>query len=148
MRTTLLSLLALNTVAFAALAEPAALWAAEPERLTKSQMDAVTAGAVVVGMSATAIAGSPTYTTYTSTKTSTTVISTPSNIVDIGLGSGRAVACCGPDTYTAVQSTYYAEGDRVIVNSVNVNPTTPIYSRSFGHTAIIVINTTSLQPSN
>jgi hypothetical protein len=148
MRTTLLSLLALNTVVFAALAEPAGLWAAEPERLTESQMDAVTAGAVVVGMSATAIADFPTYTTYTSTNTSTTVISAPSNIVEIGLGSGQAVACCGPDTYTAVQSTYYAEGDHVIANSVNVNTTNPIFSKSFGRITVIEINTTSLLPSN
>ncbi len=45
MRMTLLSPLALGAVVFAALAHPVVLWAAEPVRLTGTQMDAVTAGA-------------------------------------------------------------------------------------------------------
>ena len=57
MRITLLSPLALGAAVFAALAQPVVLWAAEPVRLTGTQMDAVTAGAAVavgVGASATA----------------------------------------------------------------------------------------------
>ena len=45
MRRTLLSPLALGVVVFAALAQPLVLRAAEPARLTGTQMDAVTAGA-------------------------------------------------------------------------------------------------------
>ncbi len=141
MRTAILLFLALNTVVFAVLAEP--------ERLTESQMDAVTAGTVVIGMNAIAIAGFPaypTYTTSTSTNTSTTVLSAPRNIVEIRLGFGQAVACCGPNNYTNVQSTYYAEGDRVIANSMNINTTTPIFSYSYGFATVIVINTPSLLP--
>ena len=52
MRTTLLSGLALGAVVFAALAQPVVLWAAEPVRLTGTQMDAVTAGAIAVGVGA------------------------------------------------------------------------------------------------
>jgi len=149
MNKNLLSLLALYTVIFAAFLKPAALWAAEPERLTASQMDTVTAGAVVIGMTAMAIAGLspyPTYTSYTSTTTWTTVINPPTNIVQIGLGFGKAVACCGQGTYTDVQSMYYAEGDRVIANNMNINTTTPVFSSSFGFTTVIVVNTASMLP--
>jgi hypothetical protein len=47
-----LSPLALGAVAFAALAEPVVLSAAEPARLTGTQMDAVTVGALAVGVGA------------------------------------------------------------------------------------------------
>ena len=113
MKTILFSPLALGTVVFVALGEPTVLWAGEPMRLMEAQMDAITAGTVVVGMGAAATAGG--YNTYTYTSTSTTVISTPTrtNTVDIGLGSGTAFACCGSGTATDVQAAYYAEGDRV-----------------------------------
>ena len=52
MRMTLLSPLALGAVAFAALAEPVVLSAAEPARLTGTQMDAVTVSALAVGVGA------------------------------------------------------------------------------------------------
>ncbi len=141
MRTALLSPLALGAVVFVALTEPVVLWAAEPVRLTEAQMDVVTAGAVVVGMGAWAIAdGSSTY-TYTST--STTVISTPRNNVDIGLGFGKAVACCGSNTDTTVQAVYYAEGDRVIANSLVTDTRTPMFSLSHGVTTVIAVHVPS-----
>ena len=69
MRMTLLSPLALGVVAFTALAEPVVLGAAEPVRLTGTQMDAITAGAVAVGVGLGLLAhGSNTY-TYASTST-------------------------------------------------------------------------------
>ena len=58
MRITLLSSLALGAVVFVALAE-SAVWAAEPVTLTGTQMDAVTAGAVAVGVGAWATAEAP-----------------------------------------------------------------------------------------
>ena len=138
MRTILLSPLALGVVVFAALTEPAVLWAAEPVRLTGAQMDIVTAGAVAVGMASLATADGPDARTYTST--STTVISTPTNIVDIGLGFGKAYACCGSSADTGVQTAYYADGDIVIANSIVKDNQTPVSSFSYGVTTVIAIN--------
>jgi hypothetical protein len=134
----LLSPLVLGAVVFAALTKPVVLWAAEPVRLTGTQMDAVTAGAVAIGMGALAVAdGSNTY-TYTST--STTVISTPKNNVDIGLGFGKAYACCGSSSDTSVQSAYYAEGDKVTAHGVVINTDTPQFSFSHGVTTVIAVD--------
>ena len=141
MKTTLLSPLALGVMVFAALMEPAALWAGEPVRLTGTQMDAVTAGAVAVGMGAWAIAEGPNARTHTST--STTVIGTPKNVVDIGLGSGKAYACCGSSTDTGVQTVYYGEGDIVIAHSVIKDHQTPVSSFSHGVTTVIAIDVPS-----
>lgn len=143
MRTTLLSPLALGAMFFVALGEPVALWAAEPVRLTETQMDAVTAGTVAVGMGAWATADG--YNTYTSTYTNTftTVISTPTNTVDIGLGFGTAVACCGTGTDTNVQATYYAEGDRVTAHSLVGDTRTPLFSFSYGITTVIAVDASS-----
>lgn len=141
MKTSLLSRLPLGAVVFAALAESTALWATEPMRLTETQMDAVTAGTVAVGAYAAATANSYSGNyEYTYTSTSTNVISEPSNIVDIGYGSGWAVACCGSSTGTTVQTTYYAEGDRVSGNSTNVDTTIPMLSYSYGFTSAISVN--------
>jgi hypothetical protein len=138
MRTTLLSPLALGAVVFAALMEPAVLCAAEPARLTGAQMDTVTAGAVAVEMAASAIADGPNAQAHTST--STTVISTPKNIVDIGLGFGRAYACCGSSADTGVRTAYYAEGDIVIAHSIVKDTDNPHFSASHGVTTVIAIN--------
>ena len=138
MRTTLLSPLALGAVVFAALAEPVVLRAAEPARLTQTQMDAVTAGTVVVGMAAGAIADGPNARTHTST--STTVISTPKNIVNIGLGFGKAYACCGSSADTNVQAMYYAEGDIVVANSIIKDTSNPRFSSSHGVTTVIAVD--------
>jgi hypothetical protein len=138
MRTTLLSPLALGAVVFVALAEPVVLWAAEPVRLTGAQMDAVTAGAVVIGMGALATTDSPNALTYTNT--STRVMSTPKNNVEIGLGFGKAYACCGSSSDTSVQSVYYAEGDKVIAHGVVINTNTPNFSFSHGVTTVIAID--------
>ena len=141
MRTTLHSRVALGTMVFAILTESAFLWAAEPVRLTETQMDAVTAGTITVGTYATAIAdGYPTNPEYTYTSTYTTVITEPSNIVDIGLGYGQAYACCGSRTYTNVQTTYYAEGDRVSASSINVDTMTTEFSYSYGFTSVITVS--------
>ena len=139
MRITLLSPLALGAVVFAALAEPVVLWAAEPVRLTGTQMDAVTAGAVAVGVGAWATAAGSGSNTYTYTSTSTTVLSTPTKTVDIGLGSGKAVACCGSSTDTGVQTTYYAEGHKVIANSTVTDTSTPWFSFSYGFVNVIAV---------
>jgi hypothetical protein len=137
-RIALFSPLALGAVAFFALAEPVVLWAAEPVRLTGTQMDAVTAGTIAIGMGALAVADGSN--TYTYTNTSTTVISTPKNNVNIGLGFGTAVACCGSNTGTSVQAAYYAEGDRVIASSIITDTRTSQFSFSHGVTTVIAVD--------
>ena len=141
MRMTLLSPLALGAVIFTALAQPLVLWAAEPVRLTGTQMDAVTAGAVAIGVGAWATADGSNTSTYTST--STTVFSTPKGNVDIGLGFGKAVACCGSSSNTDVQTAYSAEGDKVIAHSNVHDHDTPRFSFSNGHITVIVIDVPS-----
>jgi hypothetical protein len=138
MRISLLSPLALGAMALSALGEPAVLWAAEPLRLTATQMDAVAAGTVAVVMDASATADGSNTSTYTST--STTVFSTPTNTVDIGLGFGTAVACCSSSTDTSVQTLYYAEGDQVIANSTVNDTSTPLFSFSNGVTTVIAVD--------
>ena len=136
MRTAMFSPLILGAVVFAALSEPAVLAAAESVRLTETQMDAVTAGTVAIGMGAFAVAGSPDAYTYTNTSTIVFSTPTPKTNVDIGLGFGKAYACCGPNTYTSVQAVYYAEGDKVIAHSTNIDTSTPQFSFSHGVTAV------------
>jgi hypothetical protein len=138
MKTTLLSPLALRAVVFAALMESAVLWAAEPVRLTGAQMDAVTAGTVAVGMGALATAEGPNARTYSST--STNVISTPRNIVNIGLGHAKAYACCGSSSDTNVETAYYAEGDIVIANSIIKDNDNPRFSSSHGVITVIAVD--------
>lgn len=141
MRTALFSPLALGTVVFFVLAEPAALGAAEPVKLTETQMDAVAAGTVAVVMNALTTADGANTSTYTST--STTVFSTPGSIVDIGLGFGTAVACCGSGTDTSVQTVYDAEGDKVISNSTVNDISNPLFSLSNGVTTVIAVDVPS-----
>jgi hypothetical protein len=141
MRKTLLSPLAVGAVVFAALAQPAVSWAAEPVRLTGTQMDAVTAGAVAVGVGAWATAEGSN--TGASISTSTTVFSTPTGTVDIGLGFGKAVACCSLSADTGVQTTYSAEGDKVIANSTVNDTSTPQFSFSNGVTTVIAVDVPS-----
>ena len=137
MRKTLLSPLAFGAVVFAALAQPVVLLAAEPARLTGTQMDAVTAGAVAVGVEASATADGSTG--YVSTTTSTTVHSTPNGNVEIGKGFGKAVAF-GSGADTDVKTTYSAEGDKVIAHSNIHDHDTPQRSFSTGHITVIAID--------
>ncbi|WP_430233664.1 hypothetical protein [Nitrosomonas communis] len=128
----------LSTVVFTALAKSAVLWAAEPVRLSETQMDAVTAGTVAVGVGAWATADGSN--SYTSTSTSTFTFSTPKNNVDIGLGFGEAVACCGSSADTDVQTAYYAEGDRIAAHSTVNNISNPVFSQSRGVVTAIAVD--------
>jgi hypothetical protein len=101
-------------------------------------MDSVTAGTVAVGMAASAIADGPNARAHTST--STTVISTPKNVVDIGLGFAKAYACCGSSADSGVQTAYHADGDIVIAHSIIKDNHTPVSSFSIGVTTVIAIN--------
>ncbi|SFU30602.1 hypothetical protein SAMN05216417_10187 [Nitrosospira multiformis] len=124
-------------------AEPTIVRAAEPLRLTETQMDVVSAGTTVVTTGASATAeGSNTH-TYTST--STTVIGTPLNIVSAGLGSAKAYACCGSGTDTNVQTGYYSDADIVIANSLVNDASNPVSSSSNGVITVIAVDVPLLQ---
>lgn len=82
-----------------------------PLRLTQSQMDKVTAGGILVEVSAEAIALGDLAETLTDTETR--VVSGKS--VERGKGSALAFACCGPLTDTSVSFEAFADGDIVVI---------------------------------
>lgn len=107
-----------------------------PVRLTDRQMDAVTAGAIVVSVDALATALGDT--TYTITDTSALVISR--GRVELGFGRGSAFACCGTDTFTDVTTSAFADGDIVIIRSGGVEIRTPQYSAEKGWISVVSID--------
>lgn len=135
------SAFAFSAMTSVAQAEPTAMKQSEPMRLAAQQMDAVSAGTVAVGVFSSATADGSN--AYASSSTSTTVFSTPTGTVEIGLGFGGAVACCGSDTYTDVQTSYYAEGDKVIAHSTVNDTSTPRFSFSNGVTTVIAVDVPS-----
>lgn len=136
MRTALLLRLVISAVISAALAKSAI--SAEPMKLAETQMDAVTAGTVAVGVRAWSTADSSN--SYTSTNTSTLTFSTPPGNVDIGLGFGNAYACCGSGADTDVQTAYYAEGDRVAAHSTETTISNPVFSQSMGVVTAVAVD--------
>lgn len=121
-------------------AEPSASRTTEPLQLTDEQMDAITSGSLIIGVTATALAlGEP---TVTNTKTATTVRSIPlpsGGLIEIGLGRGQAYACCGPDTFANVTSTYLADGNIVIARQSNTSVKTPVFSSAQGTIRVVSI---------
>jgi hypothetical protein len=135
MKKTLLSPLALGAVVFAALAQPVIVSAAEPVRLSGTQMDTVTAGTTAVGVGAWA-----TGTTSTSASTSTSVKS--NGVVEIGVGHGRAVGSgSGADSH--VSTGYYSDAGKVIAHSTSHDIHNPRFSFSHGSVVVIGINVPS-----
>lgn len=109
-----------------------------PERLTELQMDDITAGAVAVSVVARAAAlGIP---NYTSTRTNTYAFSFGGGIVEIGIGAGRAYACCGPYTYAEVSTGYYSDADLTFARTVDVQRSTPRFSFAAGRVVVVGIN--------
>lgn len=79
------------------------------EQLTAAQMDAVTAGAITVGLEAySAGVGDPLQVTA---KTNTIAFSNKSGSLQAGFGYGTAAACCGPDTEAKVSTQASADGN-------------------------------------
>jgi hypothetical protein len=135
MRKTLLSPLALGAVVFAALAQPVIVSAAEPVRLTGTQMDAVTAGRTGVGVVASA-------TGDTSASTSASTVARANNVVEIGIGHGKAVAS-GSDPDTKVQTSYSSDAGKVIAHSTVHDIDNPHLSASHGVVVVVGINAPS-----
>jgi hypothetical protein len=135
MKKTLLSPLALGAVVFAALAQPVIVSAAEPVRLTGTQMDAVTAGSTGVGVEASA-------TGDTSASTSVSTVARANNVVEIGIGHGKAVAS-GSDADTSVQTTYSSDANKVIHHSSVHDVNNRHFSASNGVVVVVGINAPS-----
>lgn len=84
----------------------------EPQVLTASQMEEVTASGVFVDVFsfANAQGNSASASAYTYTH----VVTAPGTELGFGVGIGRAVACCGPDAEVDVASRGIGAGDRVL----------------------------------
>lgn len=114
------------TVAFAETAT-----AAGPARLSKLQMDTISAG--TVGVASHALAGAFGNSTYTSTHTVTHTASAPvDNGSEVGVGIGTATACCGPYTAADVWTDSYADGLNQSRHRVNIDFTMDFSSKAFG----------------
>ena len=90
---------------------PLAAANAEPQVLTGTQLDGVTAGGVLVDVSTLAVALGDHASGITDTRT--TVVGTEWLAAGLGLGMGQAFACCGPDSQVIVGSAAAGAGDRV-----------------------------------
>lgn len=108
----------------------------EPIRLTESQMDSVTAGRLDLSVTALATALGPN--SIADTDTNVTVFKR--GRVEIGFGIGKAFACCGPDSETAVLTEGSADGRIVFIRKrVFVNDT-PQFSQTVGTILIVSVN--------
>lgn len=135
MKKALLSPLALGAAVFAVLAQPVIVSAAEPVRLTGTQMDTVTAGTTGVGVDAWA-----TGTTSAATSTSTSVKS--NNVVEVGVGHGKATGS-GSGADSNVSTGYYSDAGKVVANSTNHDVHNPHFSFSHGNVVVVGINVPS-----
>lgn len=138
MRTTPLFLcgLAFSALASTALAESVSDDAKGPLKLTESQLDTVTAGALFVFAEAVASTVGTGGLTYAGTETRTT----SGRYVELGFGRAKALACCGPETTVDVSLDGGADGliVREIGNARVIR--TPTYSLAFGWIVVISIN--------
>ncbi len=108
----------------------------EPQVLTASQMDEVTASGVLVDVSSFAHAqgNSANASTYTRTH----VVSAPGNELGFGVGIGRAVACCGPDAEVDVASRGIGAGDRVLGRIYGVARRSPRFASAVSVVTVVV----------
>ena len=91
---------------------------AEPQMLTASQLDGVTAGGVYVDISSLVNAMGD-Y-ARTATKTQTTAAGDQWLDTAFGLGFGEGVACCGSDAAAQAQTEVAGAGDQVMGGTVSV----------------------------
>jgi hypothetical protein len=101
----------LATASYVAHAESGTANMSGPLRLTDTELDGVTAGAVAVDVDASAVAISNTQSTYTETNSRTHVVSLPT--VEIGFGTGQAYASGGEVNSADVSVSGYGDGGHV-----------------------------------
>ena len=90
---------------------------AEPQMLTPSQLDGVTAGGVYVDVS-TLVNAVGNY-ARAITETQATAVGNQGLDVGFGVGFGEGVACCGSDAQVHVQTEVSGAGDRVMGGTVS-----------------------------
>lgn len=114
----------------------------EPQVLTASQMDEVTASGVLVDVFsfANAQGNSANASTYTRTH----IVTTPETEVGFGVGIGRAVACCGPDAEVDVASGGIGAGDRVQGRIYGVVFRSPRLAYAVSVVTVVVISRATL----
>ena len=128
------SFLTVGAMVGVVLADPVITNSPRPARLTEAQMDAVTAGEVLVSVDALAVARGP----HTNTRADTQTTALAGRLVDVGIGVGTAIACCGALSATDVSTSASAEGGQTVISSErNHGSDTPLYSYKAG-TAVIV----------
>lgn len=103
----------LATASYVAHAESGTANMSGPLRLTDTEMDGVTAGAVAVRVDASASAISSAQSTYAETNTRTRVVSLPT--VEIGFGIGQAYASGGEVNSADVSVSGYGDGGHVSI---------------------------------
>ncbi len=110
----------------------------EPQVLTASQMDEVTASGVFVDVFS--FANGQGNSVNASTYTHTHVVTAPGTEVGFGVGIGRAVACCGPDAEVDVASRGIGAGDRVLGRIYGVVRRSPRFAYAVSVVTVVVIS--------
>jgi len=110
----------------------------EPQVLTASQMDEVTASGVFVDVFS--LASAQGNFANASTYTRTHIVTTPWTETGFGVGIGRAVACCGPDAEIEVASGGVGAGDRVLGRMHSVVRHSPRFAHAVSVVTVVVIS--------
>lgn len=110
---------------------------AGPQRLNSGQLDAVSAGQVIVTAEATAVAVGDSTNTSTQTYTAT---KKPNDVVELGFARGKAYACCGPLTDANVVTDSYADGAIVAGHRNNTKTSNPMFTKAHGNEVIVSVN--------
>lgn len=118
----------------------ASLTSAEPVRLSSSEMDSVTAGAISV--TAIANASAVGINTIAQTSANTNVRSFVKNgvTVEIGYGVASAYACCSANTAATASTSATSDGKIVFLKQINSNNTTPDSTAAFSSIYIVSIS--------
>ncbi|MGH6636299.1 MAG: hypothetical protein ACRED0_09280 [Gammaproteobacteria bacterium] len=110
----------------------------EPQVLTASQMDEVTASGVFVDV--LSLASGQGDSANVSTYTHTHIVTTPWIEVGFGVSIARAVACCGPDAEVEVASEGIGAGDRVLRRTHGVVRHSPRFAHAVSVVTVVVIS--------
>jgi len=108
----------------------------KPIILTDIQMDTITAGRLKLSVTALASALGP----NTAADTDTHISVFKRDDVEIGYGVGKAFACCGPDSDTAVLTEGSADGRIVFTRKSGFVNDTPQSSYTEGTISILSTN--------
>lgn len=114
---------------------------AEPQVLTASQMDEITAGGVFVDVIALADAMGDFGRAVTQTRTR--IVTTPWTEAGFGTGSARAVACCGSDAEAEAESLGIGAADGVFGGAHGVERQSSRLAYAVSVVTVVVISRAS-----